>query len=183
MKTIKVKELMVPLSEYATVSKDATLCEAVMALREVQKNYDPKKYRHRAILIFDDNNKIIGKVNFIALLKGLEPKYGDMLSDSRPSHMGFTQAFQKEMIEQFRLWEAPLEHVCEKAGKVKVETFMVRPQPNEKIEVDTTLNEAIHYLVMGHHQSLMVTEQDEVVGVLRLADVFEVVADAVTACT
>lgn len=173
---------MVPLSEYATVSKDATLSEAVIALREAQKKFDQEKYRHRAILIYDENKKIVGKVNFTAVLRGLEPKYDDMLSDTGPTHVGFTKAFQKSMIEQLKLWDAPLDHLCEKAASVKVETFMVIPQPNEKIEADTNLNEAIHHLVMGHHQSLMVTEGDQVIGVLRLADVFEVVADAVTAC-
>jgi CBS domain containing-hemolysin-like protein len=34
MKSISVKEIMVPLSEYATVSKDATLYEAILALEE-----------------------------------------------------------------------------------------------------------------------------------------------------
>ncbi|MBE9571802.1 MAG: CBS domain-containing protein, partial [Proteobacteria bacterium] len=32
MKTINVKDLMVPLDEYATVSEEATLFEAVVAL-------------------------------------------------------------------------------------------------------------------------------------------------------
>jgi hypothetical protein len=35
---------------------------------------------------------------------------------------------------------------------------------------------------MGHHQSLLVTEGSSVVGVLRLTDVYEFVADAILAC-
>ena len=52
MKTKTVNDLMVPLSEYATVSKNATLSEAVAALKASQKGND-NKYPHRAILIFD----------------------------------------------------------------------------------------------------------------------------------
>lgn len=182
MKTKTVKELMVPLSEYATVSKDATLCDAVLALREAQKNYDQTKYRHRAILIFNEKNAIIGKVNFISILKGLEPQYESMLSDSGPSHLGFTKEFQKNMLQQFKLWQDPLERLCEKASSIKVESFMTTPQPHELIEADSSLDEAIHHLVVGHHQSMMVTEGTQIIGVLRLADVFDVVADAVTAC-
>jgi CBS domain-containing protein len=181
LKTKKVKDLMVPLSEYATVSKDATLSEAVLALRAAQKNFDSTKYRHRAILIYDENNKIMGKVNFIAILKGLEPQYDTMLSDSGPSHLGFTKAFQKRMLEDFKLWQDPLDHLCERAAKIKVSTFMTIPKPHEHIEADSPLDEAIHHLVMGHHQSLMVTQGDNIIGVLRLADVFDMIADAVTA--
>lgn len=183
MKTKTVKDLMVPLSEYATVSKDATLCDAVLALREAQQNYEKSKYKHRAILIYDENNTIIGKVNFISVLKGLEPQYDDMLSDSGPSHLGFTKKFQQNMLQQFKLWQDPLERLCEKASNIKVSSFMTTPKPQEHIEAESTLDEAIHHLVMGHHQSLMVTNGDQkIIGVLRLADVFEVVADSVTAC-
>ena len=45
---------MVPLSEYATVSEDATLFEAVSELEKAQEEFDHTRYRHRAILVMDD---------------------------------------------------------------------------------------------------------------------------------
>ena len=55
MKSYSVKDLMVPLSEYATVTQDATLYEAVLALEEAQEKFEDKhtRYRHRAILVLD----------------------------------------------------------------------------------------------------------------------------------
>jgi CBS domain-containing protein len=182
LKTILVKEVMVPLSEYATVSQDATLSEAVLALKKAQASYDQSKYRHRAILIYDENNRIVGKVSFISVLRGLEPKYDSMLSGKGPVHLGFTQTFQRAIIEQLQLWEEPLDDLCAKSANVKVKTFMATLTPDERIPLDATLNEAIHYLVIGHHQSLMVMDGDEVVGLLRLTDVFELVAEAVSKC-
>lgn len=182
MKTKLVKDLMVPLSEYATVSQEATLSEAVAALKQAQADYDQTKYRHRAILVYDQGQKIVGKVNFQSVLMALEPKYDDMLSDRAPSHLGFTRTFQKSIIDQFKLWQDPLDRVCEKVATVKIKTFMNRPKPEEKIAADTPLDEAIHFLVMGHHQSLLVTEGESVVGVLRLTDVYEFVADTILAC-
>ncbi|MDZ7697985.1 MAG: CBS domain-containing protein [Deltaproteobacteria bacterium] len=65
MKTILVSDLMVPLAEYATVSEEATLYEAAMALEEAQNRLDRDKYLylHRAVLVYDKNNKIVGKVS------------------------------------------------------------------------------------------------------------------------
>jgi CBS domain-containing protein len=56
MKSYSVKDLMVPLSEYATVSEDATLYDAVLSLEEAQEKFEDRhtRYRHRAILILDD---------------------------------------------------------------------------------------------------------------------------------
>ena len=49
MELITVEELIVPLEEYATVGKDATLYDAVMALEKAQGNFDNNRYLHRAI--------------------------------------------------------------------------------------------------------------------------------------
>ena len=61
METYKVKELMVPISEYATVNRGATLYEAILALEKAQEEYDHSKYRHRAVLVLDQTGKVIGK--------------------------------------------------------------------------------------------------------------------------
>ncbi len=182
MKTKLVKDLMVPLSEYATVSEEATLSEAVAALKQSHEDFDPAKYRHRAILVFDNNRHIVGKANFQAILKSLEPKYDEMLSDAGPMHMGFTRKYQKAMFESLKLWQDPLDKICEKAAQIKVKSFMVIPKESEMIDPDAPLGEAIHQLVLGHHQSLLVTKEKKVVGVLRLTDAFEVVCGAILAC-
>jgi hypothetical protein len=44
------------------------------------------------------------------------------------------------------------------------------------------LGEAIHQLVLGHHQSLLVTKDNRVVGVLRLTDAADYVCEAIMAC-
>ena len=75
LKTKQVKDLMLQLSEYATVSKNATLAEAVMALKKSQDKFDKSRYQHRAVLVLDDKGNVVGKVGFIDILKGLEPKY------------------------------------------------------------------------------------------------------------
>lgn len=40
----RVKELMVPLSEYATVPVGSTLFDAVLALEKAQEEFDRTKY-------------------------------------------------------------------------------------------------------------------------------------------
>ena len=53
--------------------------------------------------------------------------------------------------------------------------FAPRALAQEGRNENATLAEAIHILVMGHHQSLLVTRGDEIVGILRLTDVFSAV--------
>ena len=78
MKTLNVKELMVPLNEYASVSEDATLADAIISLEKAQQSFDHTKYRHRAVLVLDQRQQVIGKISQIDALKALEPKYNDI---------------------------------------------------------------------------------------------------------
>ena len=57
MKNYKVQDLMVPLSEYATVTEKATLYDAVNALEKAQEDFDHTRYRHRAVLVFPSWNE------------------------------------------------------------------------------------------------------------------------------
>ena len=102
MEDMRVKDLMVPIEEYATVSEDATLFEAVMALETAQEALDLKKYKylHRAVLAYDKNKKIVGKLSQFDALRALEPKYVDMGDLRSITRAGFSPDFLKEMIEK-----------------------------------------------------------------------------------
>jgi CBS domain containing-hemolysin-like protein len=52
----------------------------------------------------------------------------------------------------------------------------------EHIEAEATLDEAIHQLVVGGYQSLLVRRGVDIVGLLRLTDVFAAVSDTIKSC-
>ena len=188
MKTKLVKDLMVPLSEYATVSETATLLDAVKALKKAQAAFDQRKYRHRAVLVIDGNNHVVGKVSQHDVIEALEPNYIEMrdsIKDGSMHRLGFNDDFVKSTLEQYHLWEKALENLCTKALKRKVSEIMYTPHQGEFVSIDASLDEAIHRLIIGQHQSLLVTGQRhprEIVGVLRLTDVFTFVGESMEAC-
>lgn len=182
METYVVKDLMVPLDEYATVDEDATLFEAVMALEKAQLEYSSSHYLHRAILILDKEQKVIGKISQIDVLRALEPKYAQMQGIEGQSRHGISKQFAKSLMVQYRLFDSPMKDICKTAGTKKVREFMYTPTEGEYVSGDATLDEAIHQLVLGQHQSLLVTRDEEIVGVLRLVDVFAAVFQTMKEC-
>jgi Mg2+/Co2+ transporter CorC len=99
--------------------------------------------------------------------------------------LGFSDDFFKSTLEQYHLWEKALENLCEKAVALKVRNIMYTPGKGEFVNENATLDEAIHRLIIGHHHSLLVTadrDPREIVGVLRLTDVFEFVSKAMHEC-
>jgi CBS domain-containing protein len=177
-----VKDLMVPLHEYATVSQDATLFEAVIALENAQSEFDQNRYRHRAVLILDKSGNVVGKVSQLDILRAMEPKYGDMGDHVPLTRFGYSSKFISSLLEKFSLWETPIHETCQKAMNQKVADFMHVPSEGEYVEEESTLTGAIHHLVMGHHQSLLVTKGKKIVGILRLTDVFKEITQIVKNC-
>ena len=182
MKNYKVQDLMVPLSEYATVSDKATLYDAVNELEKAQEDFDHTRYRHRAVLVLDDSGKVIGKLSQLDVLKALEPKYRDMLDRRRLRSFGFTREFMKSMLKEYHLFDSTLNDICKMAGEQSVKKYMYSPSEGEYIAEDAKLDEAIHLFIMGQHQSLLVTKGEDITGILRLTDVFAAVYHVVKAC-
>ncbi len=184
MKSYSVKDLMVPLSEYATVTEDANLYEAVLSLEEAQEKFEDKhtRYRHRGILILDKDGNVVGKLSQLDVLRALEPKYQEMIQGEGLHRFGFTKEFTKSIMEDYHLFASPLEDICRKAGEQNVKKFMNTPSEGEYVSADASLDVAIHQFIIGHHQSLLVTRDKEIVGILRLTDVFAAVFHKMKEC-
>ena len=172
-----VKDLMVPLNEYAVVSQEATLLEAILTLEEAQRKLPSGRQRHRAVLVVDDNNKVIGKIGQLAFLKALEPKYNLLGDLGKLSRVGVSQDFISSMMEHFRFFQDSLTDLCKRGQTIMVKDVM-HPL-TENIDENDSLSEAIHMIVILQTLSLMVTRENEVVGLLRLSDLFEEVTKQV----
>jgi CBS domain-containing protein len=184
MKSKTVKEFMVPIEEYATVGEDATLIDAVMALEKAQMEFDQARYRHRAILVLDKSNHVIGKISQHDVIKALEPHYQKFSQRDQGAlnRFGLSDFFLKAAMNEYSFWDKPLQNLCEKAIGQKVRDFMYMPAKGEFVEENATMDEAIHRLVIGKHHSLLATRGKEIVGVLRLVDVFEMVFNELKRC-
>jgi predicted transcriptional regulator len=68
--------------------------------------------------------------------------------------------------------------LCKSAVKLKVGDIMYTPSEGEYIKEDDSMDEAVHRLYVGQHQSLLVTRDGDIVGILRLTDVFATVCEA-----
>jgi len=175
MESSTLKNIMVPLAEYASVSEDANVLEAINALSEAQKAFDPKRYRHRAVLVLDKKNRVVGKLSQHDIIQALEPKYKESKERKKGAldQFGFSKRFIESVSQQYDFWDRPLENLYKKAHEQKVKSFMHKPTEGEYIDVSATMNETIHRLIVGKHHSLLVTKGPDIVGIVRLTDVFE----------
>lgn len=179
-----VKNIMIPLEQYSTVPEDASLADAVVALKKAQEAREQNHDAHRAILVVTKKDgHVIGKISQMDVIRSLEPSYGAIMAGQpQAGRVGFSYRFLKLLADDYKLWKQPLEEICEKARAIPVTRIMYKPtSESEFVNENATIDEAIHQLVMGHHKSLLVIRRGRITGILRLTDVFSTVADMVVA--
>ena len=192
MKTTLVKDIMVPLADYATVNENATMAEAVLALEQARNRFARDKLKHRAILVTNSRNQVVGRISYLDFLQGLEPKYNEieelyhtinrklesryhLVADYSPDR------FQAQ-IQKYHLWEKPLNNLCGKAATSLAKEFMHIPTESDFIKEEASLDQAIHQFVLVRTQSLLVKDELEITGILRLSDVVEAIFSMVRQC-
>jgi CBS domain-containing protein len=177
-----VKDMMVSVAEYATVSEEATLFEAVVTLERAQRNFDKSQYKHRAILVFGAGGRIVGKVSQLDVVRCLETSAQDADDYGAVERFGFSPVFIRSTHETFGQWQKPLDDICRRSANIKVKDIMYTPDEGEYVDEEASVDAAIHQLVGGRHQSLLVSRGADVVGILRLSDVFMEVCRAIKGC-
>ncbi len=170
-----VKDYTVPIGKFPMISETATFAGAVMALERAQEEFMSGKREQRILLVCDSENKIVGKLSPLDVVRGLEPDY-DTIVDSQVS--GFVNATYviDSMKDQVLLWSKPLDDLCNTAKDVKIKDFIRKPGPTQIIGADETLNHAFHRFVLYRHDSLFVMENQKLVGLLRFSDVYKEIA-------
>jgi len=171
MKDIKVRDIMIPISEYATVKHDTMLADAIMTLEKTREKTIGKKDRYRAVLVVDDKNKIIGKVGYLSFLKAMEPNYNKLKMEDALMRVDLHSDFIDDLMENFNLWQEDFLDICNRANTVLV-TEAMKPV-DEHIDAGASLVDAMHKLIVWNTLSLLVKEKVTIVGIIRLSDVYE----------
>ena len=172
-----VKDLMLPLNEYATVSAEETIKDALTALSRSQLGLTVERHHHRAILVLNEKGDVVGKLSHWAILRKLEPKVFSAqdltrLNKTRLSP-DYIEGLEEELASQF----SNLHSLCKNASRIKAKDAMVPVV--ESIDENTPLVNAVHQFVVTHAQTILVTRGAKTVGILRLCDVFQEVADII----
>ncbi len=177
MKSIKVKDIMIPISNYVTVSKSSSLIDVVQALDSDQKS--KKKHAHRDAVVLDDDGLFIGKITMIDIFQALEPNYKKIDPKNEMNTLEYSGGMVTKQLlnyyDDLNLWVEPMKDICNRGKDLKVVDIMHMPEPDECVKESDTLEKALNRFVIGAHQPLVVKNGDKVTGLLRFGDLFEIV--------
>lgn len=153
----KVREVMIPLKKYPHIPQWFTLRQAVAIVRESSFEC-AGAFEPRTVLVFDEKHRLMGILTLRDLLKGLEPGF------VRERELRKTDpTFQ---IEEGELLGPGMRKQADKPVSEVMSPVKV------SIKADDSLATAIFVMVRENVGMMPVMEEDQVVGMVRLTDLF-----------
>ena len=173
-----VKDLMVLANQCASVHQDISVREAVRILKCTENRQGPCRvpFEHGALLVLDEDNRFVGKLCRTDIVMKVDPACRARERPEAIAHTstaGLSPALLRSLMEGHSLWSETFEQRCQKVLDLTVADCMCTPGSSEYVLETDLLDLAIHRLVIGSHQSLLVTGGEVIVGILSLTDVFE----------
>jgi predicted transcriptional regulator len=92
------------------------------------------------------------------------------------SRAGLSSSFVRSVLDSQQLWHQEFDELRQRVRTTRIREIM-RPA-GVSVAAEAPLTDAIHYFVIYQTLSLLVQEGEEVVGILRLSDVYRYVYDS-----
>ncbi|OHB67645.1 MAG: hypothetical protein A2Y76_13525 [Planctomycetes bacterium RBG_13_60_9] len=173
----RVRDLMLPLADYAIVDHDKTIFDALKVLEASQEKLPPGRQPHRAILVRDKRGEIVGKLDHFAFLRALMPERKAMGAMSILDRAGVGDDLRESSMKTLDLLTADFIDVCERARNVRVGD--VCTPTTVSLDESAPLADALSSFLRHHTLSLIVTQAGKTVGILRLSDLFDELAQQI----
>ena len=170
-----VKDLMIPVHQYPAINQNESMYEAMLAVKKANANRLESHEPFRAVLVLNDEGRVVGKIGMLAFLKALEPNYKGILDLDKLTRISLSSVHIETMISQFNLWKSDSADFKRLAERVKAKEVM--SDVHERIEQDESIVSAIHKIIMWQSVSILVSDGNEIVGILRLKDLYLAIED------
>ena len=154
MEEKKVRDLVIPLSDYPHMPYWGTLKEAIVQLNVAYET------GHHTVLVFDEAYKLVGMLSQKDILRGLEPRFAQHYEDGVPI-----------------AWDDLLRSGSEKRLVQSIKEFM--SEITAKTDAQDSILKASHIMLQKEAYLLPVMEGDKLIGVVRMGELFQEITKAV----
>ena len=181
----KVKDIMVPVEEYRTISQEVELHVALNIVKKDSEDLKAGKISsfHKTLFVTGKNGKIVGKLSMHDFVQGLIPEQAKAPELSRAFYSVLSSRAMEveEEVRDFQqrfqwLHHGFLELVRQEAGK-KVKEVMSPVHPVLKEE--DSINHAIYAMFKEKVRRPLVVRKGEIVGVVDSIHIFNELIDLI----
>jgi CBS domain-containing protein len=164
----QVRDIFTPLGEFPHLHQNATVREAFDLL---YRQHASGGWRYRHLMVFDDQETLVGIISLRDLLRALMPQY---------LKANLANAYSGPLPDDASLsiiWQESFQSQCEYLAEARVGKYMATVL--DMVQADAPLTRAAYLMVAHRVDMLPVLEGERVVGVVRIVDIFNQAAEKV----
>ncbi len=163
-----VRDLVIPLDKYPHLKENNTLHEAVAVITSYTSVEDDR-ITYAELLVLNDRNQLIGHATLQNILQSLNPRLQD------GSMVKKFAGKKSEFPDLTYIWEESFFMECKKRTNILIRDFM-SPIKHSLKGSDPVLM-ALLIMINTKDTVLPVTDEDRVIGVIRLKEIFKAVCE------
>jgi CBS domain-containing protein len=174
----KIRDIMVPITDFATTRPEVSLKEAVLDLRKIYCEVETGECTeagHRTCFVVDEAGTLVGIIDFQSILKTLIPEIAGSLGDKLSSmamSVAFAQADASELDEAHTgLVQRAITH-----ADMPVADMMLKVR-GKGLQVEDRLIDGLKAMTRLKVTVMPVYDGTTLVGALRDSDLFLAVAN------
>ena len=167
---LKVKDMMVPIDDYAVTTTDKLLKEAVPELMRIYCQVETGKCTeagHRTSLVLDGQGKLVGILDFKSILKVLIPEIAGGISGKLQA-LGISMAFAEADTHDMDSSTQGFRSRVRQNAQTRVGEIMLKIRGT--IDVDVGFLDALKMIYRNKVTVLPVFEGDKLAGVVSIGD-------------
>jgi CBS domain-containing protein len=169
---LKVKDLMIHIDDYAVTTADKPLKEAVPELMKIYCQVETGKCTeagHRSSLVLDDQDELVGILDFKSILEALIPEIAGGISGKLHA-LGVSIAFAEADAYDLDQARQDFRSRVRQNAQTIVKDVMLKIKGT--IDADAGFLDALKMIHRNKLTVLPVYEEGKLVGVLRDSDLF-----------
>ena len=171
---LKVKDVFIKIEDYPNISMDAPIGTAIYMMHNVLED----NHKYRTILVLDDDDHLKGYLSLNDLIRAVGPDY---LRKERPnikSHQPFAlDSLNQDLSALSLIWQEGFTLKLHDELNKPVSDYMTLME--DQVSLDDAIAKCIYLMLFHDVMGLPVVEDGHVKGVVRLVDLFEIIADNV----
>jgi len=169
---LRVQDVYLKIADYPNVPLNAPIGHAFHIMHHVLED----KTKFRTILVLDDDDHLMGYLSLRDLIRAVGPDY---LHKSRPNVKGHQpfEGFSQDLTALSLIWQDGFTLKLQDELKKPVSEYMTLME--DMVSLGDPIAKALYIMLFRDVLMLPVVENECVVGVIRLVDLFERIADNV----
>ena len=170
-----VKDIYVKIDDYPNIPEETPIGDAFHVLHNTLED----KNKYRSILVLDENNHLKGYLSIRDLIRAVGPDYFHKKRIDVKGNQPFNfDGLDQDLSALSLLWQEGFSFEnLQNDAKKPVGEYMTLIE--EQVSLDDPIAKCLYLMLVRDLLMLPVVEDEHVVGVIRLVDVFECLADNV----